>query len=351
MGGPLKVSLPKSVVPGDAVDIGLGLAAPQDPGDYQGYWLLRDPSDHAIDVMPNPLGGLWVQIRVERAASRDELDFADQYCSAEWRSDTGLLACPGNSDDTDGSVILLDAPRLESRNEDELALWMRPNQGRDGWISGEYPPLRVREGDRFISEIGCLRDSPGCELLFELDYRLEDGDIENLDSWYQSYDGDTAKIDFDLDDLEGETVGFILRVTNQGRYRDANAFWLVPHIHNEIGQSNLIISWRQEGGVSKICYDVKIYQTGRHTAEARARTCGSGVRDSANVNLNDDDADLVLDWVDRFKSYEFEVGTPTSGGILKETITFNGEGQREASYNNISTMREFMLNLFNTTIF
>jgi len=351
LGGPLMVSLPKSVDPGDSVDIGLGLTAPEDPGDYQGYWLLHDPSNHVIEVSPNPLGGLWVQIRVQGTASREELDFADQYCSAEWRSDDGLLACPGNSDNTSGSVILLDAPRLESRNEDELALWMRPNQGRDGWISGEYPPLNVHEGDRFISEIGCLRDSPDCELLFELNYRLEDGDVENLDSWEESYDGDTTEIDLDLGDLAGETVQFILRVTNRGRYRDANAFWLVPHIHNEVRQNNLVISWRQEGGVSDVCYDVKIYQTGRHTAEARARTCGSGVRDSARVNLDDNDADLVLEWVDRFKSYEFEVNTPTSGGALKEAIDFKGEGEEDASSNDISDMREFMLNLYYSIIF
>jgi len=351
LGGPLSVSLPKSVDPGDSVDIGLGLTAPQDPGDYQGYWLLRDPSDHVIDVSPNPLGGLWVQIRVEKPASRDELDFADQYCAAEWRSDDGLLACPGNSSDTAGSVILLDAPRLESRNEDEPTLWMRPNQGRDGWISGEYPPIRVHEGDRFISEIGCLRDSLECELLFELDYRLEDGDIKNFDSWYQSYDDYTEEIDVDLEDLVGETVQFILRVTNRGRYRDANAFWLVPHIQNEVGQNNRSISWRQEGGVSEVCYDVKIYQTGRHTAEARARTCGSGVRDSARVDLDDDDADKVLDWVDRYKSYEYEVSTPTSGEALRETITFNGEGERNASDNDISDMREFMLKLYYSIIF
>jgi hypothetical protein len=351
MSGPLKVSLPKSVDPGDSVDIGIGLTAPQDPGDYQGYWLLLDPSNNMIEVIPNPLGGLWVQIRVEKPASLEELDFADQYCSAVWRSGNGRLGCPGNRNDTNGSVILLDAPRLESGIEDEPALWMRPNQGRGGWISGEYSPFRVSEGDRFIAEIGCLRDSPGCELLFELDYRLTDGYIGVLDSWYQSYDGHTTAIDIDLENLVGEAVQFVLRVTNRGKYRDANAFWLVPHIHNGIGQRNLVISWRQEGGPSKICYDVKIYQTGRHTAEARARTCGSGVRDSARVDLDDNDADRVLGWVDRFKSYEFEVDTPTSGEALKETITFSGVGDKDASSNDINTMREFMLNLYYSIIF
>jgi hypothetical protein len=346
------VSLPANVSPGESVDLGIELSAPADPGDYQGYWLLRDPANEMIEVLPNPLGALWVQIRVEGTlSSRGEFDFAAGYCAADWRSDAGLLDCPGNRDSSDGSVILLDQPRLESRNEDELALWLRPNEGRGGLITGEYPAFRVRDGDHFISEIGCLRDSRQCELLFELNYRTEDGDIENLDSWEESFDEGTTKIDVDLSDLEGDTVQFILSVTNQGRYRDANAFWLVPHIHNENVQSDLVISWRQEGGVSEICYDVKVYMTGRRSAQARARNCGAGVRDSGSARLSNAEVDQVLDWVERFSSFDFEVETPTSGEALKETITFQGEGSRDASHNDIRSMQEFMLNLFNAIIF
>jgi len=345
------VSLPKNVPPGGTIDIGIELSAPADPGEYQGYWLLRDPANDMIRIDPNPLGALWVQIRVVGTlTSSFEYDFASNYCVAEWHSDDGLLDCPGNSDSTNGSVILLDKPRLESRNEDELALWLRPNQGRGGWITGEYPPFRVRQGDHFISEIGCLRDSPQCELHFELNYRTEDGNIENLDSWDESYDGETTQIDVDLGDLEGDTVQFILSVTNNGKYRDANAFWLVPHIHNDTGQNTLVISWRQKGGNGTICNDVKVYLTGSRSGQARARTCEGDVRDSGSARLSRSDVDQVLEWVDRFSSFEYEVDTPASGGGLRETVTFEGEGTRQASYNDIRSIQDFMLNLFNTII-
>jgi hypothetical protein len=328
------------------------LNAPTVPGDYQGYWLLTGPSGEVIEVVPNSLGALWVQIRVERALTlRGEFDFAASYCEAEWRSDAGRLGCPGDSDDPDGSVILLDEPRLETRNEDEPALWVRPNGGDDEWISGEYPAYRVRDGDRFVAEIGCLRDSPDCELRFELDYREDDGDVENLDSWFESYDGESTEIDIDLNNLEGETVQFILSVTNRGRTRDANGFWFVPHIANDSGDDELVISWRQEGGVSDICSDVKIYMIGSRSAQARARNCGAGVRDSGSARLSNAEFDQVSEWIERYKSFEYEVDTPTSEEPLTETITFNGEGSRDFSSNDLRELQEFMLDLYYSIIF
>jgi hypothetical protein len=228
---------------------------------------------------------------------------------------------------------------------------VRPNEGDDEWISGEYPAYRVRDGDRFIAEIGCLRDSPDCELRFELDYREDDGDVENLDSWFESYDGESTEIDIDLDDLEGESVQFILSVTNRGRTRDANGFWFVPYISNDREDDELVISWRQEGGVSDICSDVKIYMIGSRSAQARARNCGLGVRDSGSARLSNAEFDQVLEWIERFNSFEYEVDTPTSEEPLTETITFIGEGSREFSSNDLRDMQEFMLNLYYSIIF
>jgi hypothetical protein len=285
LAGPLVASLPGIVPPGESVDISMELIAPAVPGDYQGYWLLVGPASEMIEVVPNPLGALWVQIGVQGTlSSRGEFDFAVDYCEAEWRSDAGRLGCPGDSDDPDGSVILLDEPRLETRNEDEPALWLRPNNGDDEWISGEYPAFRVRDGDRFISEIGCLRDNPDCELRFDLDYRTDDGDVESLDSWFESYDGESTEIDIDLDDLEGETVQFILSVTNRGRTRDANGFWLVPHINNDAGESDLAISWRQEWGQRRL--PDRVLPDWAPFCTGAPATCGAGTRDSGDARLS-----------------------------------------------------------------
>lgn len=352
MGSPLLVSLPATVNAGQSVDVPIELVAPSTPGFHQGYWKLFDPNNAPIDIAPGPLGALWVQIQVvDTVSTSGEYDFAREYCAAQWRSNRDVLTCSGFSDDPDGAVILLADPRLESRNEDELALWMIPGQGGGGWITGEYPPMRIYGGDRFVSEIGCLRDNPDCELLFELGYRTQDGNVRTLDSWFESYDGDTREIDLDLEDLAGETVQFILSVTNQGDQDDANGFWLVPHIHNLSQRSDLVISWRQEGGTNEVCYDVKLYLTGRHDGEARARSCGGGIRESGTLRLNDAQVDLVLDWLDTFRPYEFEVETPTNNEDLVEKIIFDGEGDIEVLYEDIRSMQNFMRSLYNAIIF
>lgn len=352
IGGPLLVNVPEIVPPGDALDLSIELTAPLTPGQYQGYWMLRNQYNDPVDVALEPLGALWVQIQVQGAiSSRTGYDLTTNYCLAQWESNVGTLDCPGESDNPDGSVILQNNPRLESRNENEPALWVRPGEGKNGWITGEYPPFRVRNDDHFISEIGCLKDSPQCELSFELNYRTADGDIENLDSWYQTYDGETTEIDIDLSDLAGETVQFILSVTDKGKFKDANGFWFMPHIHNSFGQYDLVLSWRQEGGVNNSCYDVKVYLTGRNSAEARARTCGRGAQDTGSAKLSKSELNKVLGWIDDFNSYEYEVNTPTTGATLKEKIVFQGEGSQEANLDDIRMMQEFMLNLYNSIIF
>jgi hypothetical protein len=352
LGGAPLVSMPESVQPGERVDVSIEMTAPPGPGFFQGYWMLRTPSGIVIEITPEPMGALWVQIEVQSSeVQRGEYDFAANYCSAQWVSNIEYLACPGSSDNPSGSMLLLNQPRLESRKENEVAIWLRPGEGRNGWISGEYPAFRVRDGDHFISEVGCLEDNPDCELLFELSYREMDGDVHNLDSWHQTYDEQTQRIELDLSDLEGETVRFILSVTNRGRHTDANGFWLMPHIENFSNEEDLVITWRLDGGVRLLCAEVKVYLTGRRSAEARARSCETNARQSGRRTLTDAEVDQMLDWIDRFASYEFESETPTNTEPLIEQIIFQGEGSREAQINQIIAMQEFMESLYNDIIF
>jgi hypothetical protein len=152
-------------------------------------------------------------------------------CTATWRSSSGSLPCPGDPDDRDGSVYLVERPELENgRTEDESTLWSRPEATRDGWIQGVYPPYKVKEGDHFLAEVGCLADNKDCEVVFSLDYQISGGPVKNLGEWYEVYDGATTIIDVDLTNLEDKTVQFILSVTNYGKPSHANPFWLVPSI-------------------------------------------------------------------------------------------------------------------------
>jgi hypothetical protein len=159
------------------------------------------------------------------------LDLAANMCLASWRSSVGGLLCPGNSEDEDGSVVLLDRPVLENgRREDESTLWVRPEVDDDGWITGTYPEYKVRAGDHFLADIGCLEGNSGCEVGFSLDYLLPNGSLHNLGRWNEDYDGSIQRVDVNLSSLEGQNIRFVLSVSNQGRAASANAFWLAPSV-------------------------------------------------------------------------------------------------------------------------
>jgi hypothetical protein len=155
-------------------------------------------------------------------------------CLASWRSSSSKLVCSGSETNKAGSVILLDRPILENgRKEDELAIWMRPEETRDGWIMGTYPVYKVKEGDYFMAMIGCLEGYKNCEVNFRLDYQIDGGNVENLGIWRESYDGAVTTVEIDLSSLAGKSLQFILKVTNLEKPAHAQAFWLGPSIRND----------------------------------------------------------------------------------------------------------------------
>src|SRR5690349_11875254 len=48
IGGPASLPLPEKVAPGQQVDISVTLQAPSLPGNYRGYWRLRNPSGETL---------------------------------------------------------------------------------------------------------------------------------------------------------------------------------------------------------------------------------------------------------------------------------------------------------------
>lgn len=225
------IPLAGNVRPGELVDIAVDLLVPSDEGRYRGYWMLSNADGETFGIGKEADKAFWVEIRVTPPNQRFAYDFAVNMCTATWRSSADSLDCPSDPDSKDGSVVLLERPELENgRREDESTLWSRPHATRDGWIQGVYPPYKVRAGDHFQAEVGCLADNESCEVVFALDYQVSSGSVKNLGEWYEIYDGETTKIDVDLSELEGKKVQFILSVTNYGKPSHANPFWLVPSI-------------------------------------------------------------------------------------------------------------------------
>lgn len=228
--GVKKVSLPKDVKPGETADIQVNLVAPKDPGTYKASWMLSSASSQ-FGVGPGANEALYMEIEVKDTGKNIVYDFVTNYCAAIWENKEGDLPCPGNEGDSSGFVILLDNPVLEEHmHENEPALWTNPQMVNDGKITGTYPAFKVEAGDRFLSDIGCLAGNKGCNVVFQLKYRIDDGPVQKLDGWQEIYDGAITRIDFDLSALDGEWVQFILFVKTNGKYKDDAAFWLVPQI-------------------------------------------------------------------------------------------------------------------------
>lgn len=223
----------KTVEPNQTVDISVTLKAPHKIGTYRGDWMLSNLSGVRFGIGPNGDQTFWIQIRVMNLGNPNLVyDFAANYCQAEWTSGGGRLPCPGTSSASEGFVVLLDTPKLENRQEDELALWTHPDNNSRGWISGLYPEFTIQPNHHFVAWMGCLADSKGCNVNFRLDFKnLKTGVIRNLGSWQEVYDGDVTKIDLDLSPHAGKHVRFILTVmVNGGDPARSNAFWFVPGI-------------------------------------------------------------------------------------------------------------------------
>jgi hypothetical protein len=225
------MSLPSVVRPGETVDLSVDLNAPKEAGRYRGLWQLRNEGGVLFGIGNTYQDSFWVDIQVQEPYRKSIFNFAESFCNAVWESGSGELACPSKPSDPNGFVVFLEDPKLENRNENEPTIWTQPNQANNGWISGTFPPELLEEGDRFRAWVGCLAESSGCNVEFQLDYqKASGGPIKNLGTWRETLDGEVSKINLSLSDLAGQRVLFILSVTVRENPESAQAFWFMPHI-------------------------------------------------------------------------------------------------------------------------
>ena len=230
MGGPHSLPIDENVDPGETVDVSVNLISPDTPDSYRGYWRLSTPTGQVFGVGSDTKGSFWVDIDVISSGDHP-LDFALSYCTARWRSDAGTLPCPGDDGDDEGFVILVEDPVIEDgRQENEPALWTNPEHTNDGYISGEYPEIKIESGYRFKAVVGCLDGAEKCDVIFQVRYRIGDDDPVVLWETHEDYDDEFTKVDLDLGFLAGQKVKIILRVSANGSPSEDEAFWLAPRI-------------------------------------------------------------------------------------------------------------------------
>ncbi|HNB51507.1 MAG TPA: NBR1-Ig-like domain-containing protein [Anaerolineales bacterium] len=231
MSGKKTSFLPGSVAPGQTVDLSVAMETPDSANTYQGYWLLQTPDGKTFGVGTQFDIPLTVKIQVVVTEADQFFNFAVNACAAQWTNENGPLPCPGVKGDANGFVTVLTEPVLENRHDDEPTLWTFPKKEEKGWISGTYPSLLIAAGDHFYTYVGCLDNSPQCNMIFQLDYRIKGTNtVIPLGQWEEIFDENITFVDLDLSALAGQEVEFIFTVKAKASPDDDNGFWLSPHI-------------------------------------------------------------------------------------------------------------------------
>ena len=230
MHGAASVGLPGNVNPGQSVDVSVDLTAPANNGEYRGYWRLRNASGAHFGIGAAGHGAFWVTVRVQ-GSTYSVYDFARRLCEAAWMNNNRDLPCPGDDGDAKGYAVLVEDVALENgKPQDDPGLLTVPKDVYNGSIAGQFPAIRIRDGDHFLARAECAHGAHACNVIFSLYYQMSGGTIKSLGHWNEAYEGKFYPIDLDLSALAGKDVKFILSVTTNGPSSEDRAVWVGPRI-------------------------------------------------------------------------------------------------------------------------
>lgn len=230
MGSNVAVGIPTTVYPNQVVDVSVTLRAPSSEGSHRGYWGLRNAAGVIFGIGYTAKDAFYVDIKVVGGMTT-VLDFAADYCTADWRSEAGDLGCPGNVDGKKGYAIHVNDPKLEDGNTFHgLGILTVPQKTFNGYLKGFYPAYTVHAGDRFRGIVNCQYASDGCDVLFRIEYKTEGGDLQTLWQFLEEYDKQYYTFDVDLSFLAGKKVKFVLSVFADGSADADKPVWVAPRI-------------------------------------------------------------------------------------------------------------------------
>lgn len=230
MQAPASTGLAGKVNPGQSVDLSVDMTAPSSNGDYQGYWKLRSSNGTLFGIGGQAQNPFWVKISVA-GPTFASYDFVTHFCDASWQNNRNDLPCPGDQGDAQGYVLELDRPVLENGvRSNTHGLLTVPKDSSSGLITGVYPAVKVRDGDRFQSLVNCGYKAFSCNVFFQLQYQIGGGSVKTLGTWNEAYEGKFFTVDLDLSSLEGQNVKFILTVSANGSSDQDQAIWVGPRI-------------------------------------------------------------------------------------------------------------------------
>ena len=237
MSAPASVSFPKTVLPGETVDLSVSMVAPGTANDYSANWMFSAPNGTVFGVGQS--GGVPVTVKIKVAATPTPhdpnviYDFVGNYCLAQWRTNAGFITCPTNGYDFKyGTISRTYTPVLEGGGVDnEGTLITIPSYGGDGFIQGQFPKLMIHSGDHFTATLLCTKNMPKCSVTYELLYMVSGTNtVTSMGTWNKVNDGSVVYADIDLSALDGKEVIFYLKVASQGDPTDDFAQWMAARI-------------------------------------------------------------------------------------------------------------------------
>jgi hypothetical protein len=114
--------------------------------------------------------------------------------------------------------------------ETQPGLLTTPKHTAKGYIQGRYPTFKVQQGDHFLAKVNCQYNANTCDVLFRLEYKIDDGQVKTLKEWHEINEGEYYSVDLDLSSLAGKNVKFYLTALANGSKGKDYALWLAPRI-------------------------------------------------------------------------------------------------------------------------
>lgn len=230
MQAPTGVELSGNVNPGQSIDVSVDMTAPSANGSYQGYWKLRTRNGVLFGIGTQAQDAFWIKISVA-GPTYTAYDFVAHYCDATWQNNKNDLPCPGDDGSSQGYAIAFNHPVLENGvRSDSPGLLTVPRETSNGLISGIYPAVKVKDGDRFQALVNCSYKAYGCNVFFRLEYQIGGSTVKTLATWNEAYEGKYFPVNQDLSSLSGQNVKFILSVSVNGSFDQDEALWVAPRI-------------------------------------------------------------------------------------------------------------------------
>ena len=228
LGSPASLPLTdEDVAPEEEIEVSIRLIAPDSPGDYQGFWKLRNQAGQIFGLGSNADSEFWAKIRVG-VVSGITYDFIAQASSAQWVGSGGgedvTLTFGGDLADPNGAARIEGGFKLEDGATVGRSLMTHPGHNDDGRITGTFSEYTVQDGDRFIAKLGFVEDCGEGHVIYELRYN-EGGQNERVAELAENCDGRTQRVDIALSDLDGRRVQFVLLVLADGSPQDDLVVW------------------------------------------------------------------------------------------------------------------------------